>query len=205
MAAASSSPTSATTAPMCASPTARSSACAAAAARCTAAARSASAARRTIPTSACVALRGPALRGTMPPPAGRRLAADPDLMRLLYVDDDRVNALLFEQTCRLAGDLDAAVRRHRRRGAGAASRAAPRPAGDRPAPAGHRRLRPAAALRAALGAPALPAVLCTADSTGRRGAAPPRRPASCRLLDQAGDAPMPGPLRRWPRLARAAA
>ena len=29
-------------------------------------------------------------------------------MRLLYVDDDRINTLLFEETCRVAGGIDLA-------------------------------------------------------------------------------------------------
>ena len=29
-------------------------------------------------------------------------------MRVLYVDDDRINTLLFEETCRVAGGLDVA-------------------------------------------------------------------------------------------------
>lgn len=46
-------------------------------------------------------------------------------MRLLYVDDDRINALLFTQTCRLAEGLDVVT-------AGSGSEALEAVAGQRP-------------------------------------------------------------------------
>ncbi|HSM21941.1 MAG TPA: response regulator [Rubrivivax sp.] len=87
-------------------------------------------------------------------------------MRLLYVDDDRINALLFRETCRLAPALEVQTA-----GSGAeALEVAPRwqpqvlvidlhlPDTDGCA------LLPR--LRHALAAPALPAFLCTADDPG---------------------------------------
>jgi two-component system, OmpR family, response regulator len=87
-------------------------------------------------------------------------------MRLLYVDDDRINALLFRETCRLAPALEVQTA-----GSGAeALELAPRwqpqvlvidlhlPDTDGCA------LLPQ--LRQALAAPALPAFLCTADDLG---------------------------------------
>jgi CheY-like chemotaxis protein len=84
-------------------------------------------------------------------------------MRVLYVDDDRINSLLFIETCRLAGrvEVETAVT-----GAEALELAqAWRP--DLlvidlhlPDTDGYKLL---AALRTLLAAPAMPAILCTAD------------------------------------------
>ncbi len=84
-------------------------------------------------------------------------------MRVLYVDDDRVNALLFVETCRLAGgvDVETAVT-----GAEALDLVATWMPDlmvidlHLPDTDGYRLL---AALRQRLAAPRLPAILCTAD------------------------------------------
>lgn len=84
-------------------------------------------------------------------------------MRVLYVDDDRVNALLFTETCRLAGHVQAEV-------AGTGAEAMDLVQGwhpdllvidlHLPDTNGYQLL---AQLRQAVNAPALPAILCTAD------------------------------------------
>ncbi len=84
-------------------------------------------------------------------------------MRLLYVDDDRINTLLFIETCRLAGGVEIETA-----GSGAeALELVPRWVPDMlvidlhlPDTTGYELLP---ALRRALQAPALPAYLCTAD------------------------------------------
>jgi len=84
-------------------------------------------------------------------------------MRVLYVDDDRVNALLFTETCRLAGFVHAEVA-----GTGAEAlelvRAWPPDLLvidlHLPDTNGYQLL---AALRQVTNAPDLPAILCTAD------------------------------------------
>jgi len=84
-------------------------------------------------------------------------------MRLLYVDDDRINTLLFTETCRLAGGVEVETA-----GSGAeALDLVQRWQPDMlvidlhlPDTTGYLLL---AALRQALQAPALPAYLCTAD------------------------------------------
>jgi len=84
-------------------------------------------------------------------------------MRVLYVDDDRVNALLFTETCRLAGQVQAEVA-----ATGAEALELVRHWQPDlmvidlhlPDTNGYQLL---AQLRQALDAPALPAILCTAD------------------------------------------
>lgn len=84
-------------------------------------------------------------------------------MRVLYIDDDRVNALLFSETCRLAGEV---IVETAATGAEALELAPPwRP--DLlvidlhlPDTNGYELL---AQLRQRLQAPTLPAILCTAD------------------------------------------
>ena len=84
-------------------------------------------------------------------------------MRLLYVDDDRINTLLFVETCRFAGGVEAQTAAS---GAEALALVAQwRPDVlvidlHLPDTDGYRLLP---ALRQQLGAPALPAFLCTAD------------------------------------------
>lgn len=84
-------------------------------------------------------------------------------MKVLYVDDDRVNSLLFTETCRLAGDVSVET-------AASGSEAlelAPRWRPDLlvvdlhlPDTNGYELL---ARLRQCLQAPGVPAILCTAD------------------------------------------
>jgi CheY-like chemotaxis protein len=84
-------------------------------------------------------------------------------MRVLYVDDDRINTLLFEETCRYAGGLDL-------RCAGSGSEALELAAAflpellvvdlHLPDTTGYKLLP---ALRAAIGRGETPAFLCTAD------------------------------------------
>jgi len=95
-------------------------------------------------------------------------------MRLLYVDDDRINVLLFAEACRIAGDVEIES---------ASTGAEALDLVDRwkpdllvidlhlPDTTGYELLP---ALRARLHAPALPAFLCTADE-GQVVAAPARR------------------------------
>jgi two-component system, OmpR family, response regulator len=84
-------------------------------------------------------------------------------MRVLYIDDDRINTLLFVETCRLAGHLDVEVAAS---GAEALQTAATwRPELlvidlHLPDTNGYELLP---ALRQCLAEPSLPAVLCTAD------------------------------------------
>ena len=84
-------------------------------------------------------------------------------MRLLYVDDDRINTLLFVETCRMAGDIEIET-------AGSGAEALELVAAWRPQllvidlhlpdTNGYQLL---AALRQSLNNAQLPAVLCTAD------------------------------------------
>lgn len=84
-------------------------------------------------------------------------------MRVLYVDDDRINTLLFEETCRFAGGLDVAS-------AGTGAEALDLVTGfdpqvlvvdlHLPDTDGYALLP---ALRSALGRSETPAFLCTAD------------------------------------------
>lgn len=92
-------------------------------------------------------------------------------MRVLYVDDDRINTLLFEETCRYAGGLEVLS-------AGSGAEALEVVAGFRPEVLvidlhlpdtdGYALL---AALRQAAVATALPAFLCTAEDPGDVAAA----------------------------------
>ena len=84
-------------------------------------------------------------------------------MRVLYVDDDRINTLLFEETCRFVGDVQLET-------AGSGAEALALAAGflpqllvidlHLPDTTGYRLL---GALRQCLGQPDLPAYLCTAE------------------------------------------
>jgi len=84
-------------------------------------------------------------------------------MRVLYVDDDRVNSLLFVETCRLAGGIDVETAVTGTEALDLVAQWVPDllvldlhlPDTD-----GYRLL---ADLRLRLHAPALPAILCTAD------------------------------------------
>ncbi len=86
-------------------------------------------------------------------------------MRLLYVDDDRINTLLFVETCRMAGDVEIET-------AGSGAEALDLVTAWRPQllvidlhlpdTNGYQLL---SALRESLASPDLPAVLCTADDT----------------------------------------
>jgi two-component system OmpR family response regulator len=84
-------------------------------------------------------------------------------MRLLYVDDDRINTLLFEETCRFVGGLEVASA-----GSGAEALEIVREFAPDvlvvdlhlPDTTGYALL---AALRGAAGRPEMPAFLCTAD------------------------------------------
>jgi CheY-like chemotaxis protein len=84
-------------------------------------------------------------------------------MKVLYVDDDRINALLFVETCRFAGGVEVETAASGAEAVELAQRWAP----DMlvidlhlPDTTGYALLR---VLRAVLQAPALPAFLCTAD------------------------------------------
>ena len=87
-------------------------------------------------------------------------------MRLLYVDDDRINTLLFEETCRLSGGLEVLS-------AGSGAEALESLRDFRPDvlvvdlhlpdTTGYLLLP---ALRAAIGSPDVPAFLCTAEEFG---------------------------------------
>ncbi|MBC7941770.1 MAG: response regulator, partial [Chitinophagaceae bacterium] len=85
-------------------------------------------------------------------------------MRVLYVDDDRVNALLFSETCRLAGDIELESA-----GSGAEALEVVQAWSPDllvidlhlPDTDGYALL---GALRGSLASPGLPAFLCTADS-----------------------------------------
>ena len=100
-------------------------------------------------------------------------------MRVLYVDDDRVNAILFVETCRVAGALEVETA-----GSGAeALELVQHWSPDLlvidlhlPDTTGYALL---AALRARLDAPALPAILYTADEIDR--VAQPARDAGFNL------------------------
>ena len=87
-------------------------------------------------------------------------------MRVLYVDDDRVNGLLFAETCRVAGGVEVET-------ADTGAEALDLVLGwkpdllvidlNLPDTNGYALL---AALRGQLGAPAIPAYLCTAEDAG---------------------------------------
>jgi CheY-like chemotaxis protein len=84
-------------------------------------------------------------------------------MRVLYVDDDRINALLFVETCRFAGGVEIETVASGAEALELVQRWAP----DLlvidlhlPDTNGYDLLP---ALRASLGLPGLPAILCTAD------------------------------------------
>lgn len=96
-------------------------------------------------------------------------------MRVLYVDDDRINVLLFEQTCRMAPDLEVEVAMTGAEALALVARWRPEVMViDRHLPdADGCRLLPR--LRDALDAPSLPAILCTADAIA--DAAPAARAA----------------------------
>ena len=84
-------------------------------------------------------------------------------MKVLYIDDDRINSLLFVETCRFASGVDVETAAT---GAEALELAPPRKPDllvidlHLPDTTGYDLLP---ALRQALNAPALPAFLCTAD------------------------------------------
>ena len=84
-------------------------------------------------------------------------------MRVLYVDDDRINVLLFEQTCRLAADLHVEVALSGAEALEVVGRWQPQVLViDRHLSDGDGcELLPR--LRSSLDAPALPAFLCMAD------------------------------------------
>jgi two-component system, OmpR family, response regulator len=87
----------------------------------------------------------------------------PEPLRVLYVDDDRINTLLFSETCRFAGDIELET-------AASGHEALERVASwvpellvldlHLPDTTGFALLRE---LRQALARPALPAILCSAD------------------------------------------
>ena len=86
-------------------------------------------------------------------------------MRVLYIDDDRINSLLFVEACRFAGGVETETAASGAEALELAQRWAP----DLlvidlhlPDTNGYALLP---ALRSALGAPTLPAYLCTADAT----------------------------------------
>ncbi|MBS0305239.1 MAG: response regulator [Proteobacteria bacterium] len=93
-------------------------------------------------------------------------------MRVLYIDDDRVNAILFAEVCRLAGGIELECASSGSEAQGLLAEFVPEllvidlHLGD----TSGERLLPQ--LRAALGA-SVPAILCTAESeaTGRAAAA----------------------------------
>lgn len=106
-------------------------------------------------------------------------------MRVLYVDDDRVNSLLFTETCRLAGDVAVETAFSGQE----ALELAPRWLPDLlvvdlhlPDTNGYELL---ARLRHCLGAPSLPAILCTADE-----ASLVRAPASAAGFDAVWSKPV---------------
>lgn len=84
-------------------------------------------------------------------------------MRVLYIDDDRVNSLLFRETCRLAGDIEIETALTGLEAMEVVVNWRP----DLlvidlhlPDTNGYQLL---AALRSSLGTPFIPAILCTAD------------------------------------------
>jgi two-component system OmpR family response regulator len=84
-------------------------------------------------------------------------------MRVLYIDDDRINTLLFVETCRLAGGVDVDSAATGAEALEVAQRFRPELLVidlHLPDTSGYDLLP---ALRHALGDPALPAFLCTAD------------------------------------------
>ena len=84
-------------------------------------------------------------------------------MRVLYIDDDRINTLLFVETCRLAGDVEVETALSGAEAQELSRRWAPELLVidlHLPDTTGYELLP---ALRRQLGAPALPAYLCTAD------------------------------------------
>ena len=84
-------------------------------------------------------------------------------MRVLYIDDDRINTLLFVETCRLAGDVEVETALSGAEAQELSRRWSPELLVidlHLPDTTGYELLP---ALRRQLGAPALPAYLCTAD------------------------------------------
>ena len=84
-------------------------------------------------------------------------------MRVLYVDDDRINALLFVETCRLAGNVEVRTTFCGAEALDLARQWVPELLVidlHLPDTTGYELL---AALRHSLGQPDLPAILCTAD------------------------------------------
>jgi two-component system, OmpR family, response regulator len=84
-------------------------------------------------------------------------------MRVLYIDDDRINTLLFVETCRLAGGVDVESAASGTEALELAKRFRPQLLVvdlHLPDTTGYDLLP---ALRRALGEPALPAFLCTAE------------------------------------------
>jgi two-component system OmpR family response regulator len=84
-------------------------------------------------------------------------------MRVLYIDDDRINTLLFVETCRLAGGVEVESAATGAEALEVAQRFRPELLVldlHLPDTTGYDLLP---ALRRALGEPALPAFLCTAD------------------------------------------
>lgn len=84
-------------------------------------------------------------------------------MRVLYIDDDRINTLLFVETCRLAGGVEVDSAATGAEALEVAQRFRPELLVldlHLPDTTGYDLLP---ALRLALGEPALPAFLCTAD------------------------------------------
>lgn len=88
-------------------------------------------------------------------------------MRVLYIDDDRINSLLFVEACRLAGGVETETAVTGAEALQVAQRWAPELLVidlHLPDTNGYALLP---ALRALLGAPALPAFLCTADDAAQ--------------------------------------
>lgn len=84
-------------------------------------------------------------------------------MRVLYIDDDRINTLLFVETCRFAGDVEVETAATGAEALELVQRWVPELLVidlHLPDTTGYLLLP---ALRSALQAPALPAYLCTAD------------------------------------------
>jgi CheY-like chemotaxis protein len=84
-------------------------------------------------------------------------------MRVLYIDDDRINTLLFVETCRLVGDVEVETALSGTEALELARRWSPELLVidlHLPDTSGYALLP---ALRRLLGTPALPAYLCTAD------------------------------------------
>ncbi len=86
-------------------------------------------------------------------------------MRVLYVDDDRINSLLFVETCRLAVGVEVATAESAQEALGLAAEFKPELLVidlHLPDTSGYELL---ARLRAAQGPQLPPAILCTADDT----------------------------------------